>query len=289
MNLNNCSPHIQKLQSTFSQILPKGQQYNIDFGTEKNLFLSLLNSSIIVLDHPHPLFSCLTPQRSQYSKFWTCGKCICNYNYNVPSFYCTLCNFDLCQKCFLQYQIYQIELYDYKNSGNNFNNIMINPNGQNLRMNLHNHPLKLIQFVNYIAERYNVQCLNCKNNINNKTSFYYCSLCNYYVCSNCFNQSPPPQMPSQQQFNNQMPSNQNQFIGQFQNQNQQMQFNQNQFNFNQQMQFNNQQNQGQNQQMQFNNQQNQGQNQQMLFNQNLQNQNQGFNQPPNQGNKKNEN
>ena len=270
-NINNMnySPHIQQIELTLAQMGPNNQPYELDLGRMKNMFLSLINSSIIVINHPHPLFSCTTPERCQNTKYWTCVKCGCNYIYTVPSFYCTACNYYLCQKCVVAYQIYQIELYDYKTNNNNFNDIIVNQNDPELRMNLHNHPLRSIQIVDYNAERYNILCLKCKNKINSTDSFHYCSLCNFYICSNCFNSNSQKVIQNQPQSGNQIPQNLNQFPGQFQSQNQnpnqQMQFNQNQIqNPNQQMQFN--QNQNPNQQMQFN--QNQNPNPQMQFNQN---------------------
>ena len=271
-NVNYVSPNLQKIQSTLSQIMPNSSLINIDFGNMNNTLLSLINSSIIVIDHPHPLYCCLTPQKRQYSQFWTCSKCRCNYMLDVPSFYCTFCNIDLCQKCFLQYPVYQIELYNYRNGNYNFNNLMGNQNDPNLRMNIHKHPLKLIQIMNYNSQRYNINCMNCRNNIKNTDNFLYCSLCNFYVCTNCFMNSNQPQMMNQQ-FNNQMNNNQqNQFQGQFGNQNP---------NFNPQMNFNqNQQNQQNQQNPQY---QQNPQNQQNQQNQqnNQQNQNQGMNFAPN--------
>ena len=250
-NNMNFTQHFQKLHSIFTQMVP-GQQYDIDFGNRKNIPLSLIHSSVMTLDHPHPLFNCLTPQRANYSNFWTCRKCQCNYTYNVPTFYCTICDFDICQKCLMAYPLYQIELYDYNNSGYNFNNVIINQQDPNLRLNLHNHPLKIIQIPIYNSKKFGINCLKCNNKINKINSndaFCYCSLCNFYICANCFNN---PQM-SNMQFNNQNQGfNQN-------NQMSQMQFNnQNQNNQNNQM-----------SQMQFNN-QNQN-NQDQGFNQNNQN------------------
>ena len=305
MNNNNMNftQHFQNLHSMFTQMVP-GQNYNIDFGNRKNIPLSLIHSSVIILDHPHPLFSCLTPQRANYSNFWTCKKCQCNYAYTVPSLYCTLCDFDICQKCLMGYPLYQIELYDYKNDAYNFNNVMINQQDPNLRLNLHNHPLKIIQIPDYNSKKFGINCLNCNskiNKINSNDAFFYCSLCNFYICTICFTNNS--QM-NNMQFNQNNPgfyqNNQNQGFNQ-NNQMSQMPFNNsnqnNQSNQMSQMPFNNQ-NQGFNQnnqmsQMAFNN-QNQGFNQnnqmsQMAFNNpNQNNQNQGFN-PNNQNAQSNQN
>jgi hypothetical protein len=275
-NMNmNISPHMQQVQSVLSQIVPNGQTYNLDMGNTKNMLLSLIHSSIKILDHPHPLYSCLTPQRAQYSQSWTCRKCGCNYTYNTPSFYCTACDFDLCQKCLIQYQLYQIELYDYKNNSNNFNDIMINPNDPNLRSNIHNHSMKLIQVINYNANKYNICCLKCKNKINSGDNFFYCSLCNFFVCNNCFNNSQNSQQQMNQQiqpFNNQM-NMPNQGQNQFQNQNPQMPFMPNQQNPNQGF------NPNQNNQGYDPNQNNQGFNPNQGYNPNQNNQ--GYNSNPN--------
>ena len=305
MNNNNMNftQHFQNLHSMFTQMVP-GQNYNIDFGNRKNIPLSLIHSSVIILDHPHPLFSCLTPQRANYSNFWTCKKCQCNYAYTVPSLYCTLCDFDICQKCLMGYPLYQIELYDYKNDAYNFNNVMINQQDPNLRLNLHNHPLKIIQIPDYNSKKFGINCLNCNskiNKINSNDAFFYCSLCNFYICTNCFTNNS--QM-NNMQFNQNNPgfhqNNQNQGFNQS-NQMSQIPFNNsnqnNQSNQMPQMPFNNQ-NQGFNQnnqmsQMAFIN-QNQGFNQnnqmsQMAFNNpNQNNQNQGFN-PNNQNAQSNQN
>ena len=282
-NMNmNISPHMQQVQSVLSQIVPNGQTYNLDMGNSKNMLLSLIHSSIKILDHPHPLYSCLTPQRAQYSQSWTCRKCGCNYTYNIPSFYCTACDFDLCQKCLIQYQLYQIELYDYKNNSNNFNDIMINPNDPNLRSNIHNHSMKLIQVINYNANKYNICCLICKNKINSGDNFFYCSLCNFFVCNNCFNNSQNSQQQMNQQiqpFNNQMNQMNNQMNmpnqgqNQFQNQNPQISFMPNHQNPNQGF------NPNQNNQGYDPNQNNQGFNLNQGYDPN---QNQGYN--PNQNN-----
>ena len=288
MNNNNMNftQHFQNLHSMFTQMVP-GQNYNIDFGNRKNIPLSLIHSSVIILDHPHPLFSCLTPQRANYSNFWTCKKCQCNYAYTVPSLYCTLCDFDICQKCLMGYPLYQIELYDYKNDAYNFNNVMINQQDPNLRLNLHNHPLKIIQIPDYNSKKFGINCLNCNskiNKINSNDAFFYCSLCNFYICTNCFTNNS--QMNNNMQFNQNNPgfhqNNQNQGFNQS-NQMSQIPFNNsNQNNQNNQM-----------SQMPFNN-QNQGFNQnnqmsQMAFNNpNQNNQNQGFN-PNNQNAQSNQN
>ena len=60
---------------------------------------------------------------------------MCNYNFNIPSYYCTACDYDLCQKCLLQSQLFKIQIYDYSEEKQNLlfqtklNNIKSKYNG----------------------------------------------------------------------------------------------------------------------------------------------------------------
>ena len=148
--------------------------------------LSIINSSILVKEHNHPFVYCYTPERSNHGDSWKCNKCGYNYIYNVPSFYCIYCDFDLCEKCFLQYQISDITLFNYSN--NNSLTQLMNPLMQKFNWQIlfpcHNHFLTLIKKVNL---NFYWICKICNNNYPNSECFYYCSLCDFYLCKNCAN------------------------------------------------------------------------------------------------------
>ena len=92
-----------------------------------NLLMSKLTNSVMIPDHPHPLYSCFTPERNKQTIYWICNTCNCKYSYSVPSFYCTACDFDMCQKCMLQYPLYKIQIYNYnQNEKFMLNNVNIN-------------------------------------------------------------------------------------------------------------------------------------------------------------------
>lgn len=185
-----------------------GNYYEYNLKSDKETLLNRINSSIMIDFHAHPLFSCFTPQRANCSQYWTCFECKCNFSYKVPSFYCTACNYDLCQKCLMQCKLFTIQMYDY--SKNEFKNINMNPN--QLNTNAHNHCMTLIQPENYNTDgNYVIHCKSCRCDIKSKEYFYYCSLCNFYICQNCFNGQRP---------NNNNPYNQQQnFPNQFQGNN----------------------------------------------------------------------
>ena len=178
--------NIQILANNLSQVAPNNNQpYNFNLHPDQNLLLYLINTSIVVPDHNHPLYSCFTPEKQQFSNFWTCKKCQCKYVNNVPSFYCTACDYDLCQKCILALQVYQIQRYNYSMNINfNFN---CNPNHRNYKPNIHNHAMALINIENYNNPPYILHCKKCSRDIISSECFYYCSLCNFYICQQCFN------------------------------------------------------------------------------------------------------
>ena len=147
--------------------------------------LALINFPILVPYHSqHPLINCYTPDRAKQYGNWYCDICKNSYTYNVPSFFCTACQFDLCQKCLLSLQTYQIVIYDFKEK------IKINPNekfennSKYINLKVHPHPIFKIKRENtqYILD---LKCEVCRKTLQLNEEFYYCSLCNFYICINC--------------------------------------------------------------------------------------------------------
>ena len=148
-----------------------------------NNILSLINLPVLLPYHSHhPLINCKTPGRAKPGSYWKCNSCGSDYSYNVPTFYCTNCDFDLCQKCFLSLYAYQIVVYNY-NMGIIQENNNTNPNFYNPK--IHNHPMVLIlREASYYTS--NLKCNLCIKEINKQEPFNYCSLCNYCICNNCY-------------------------------------------------------------------------------------------------------
>jgi hypothetical protein len=157
--------------------------------------LNRITSSIKIEAHPHPLYSCFLIRKKNQNG-WTCGNCGNNYGITIPSFYCTNCDYSFCQNCLMKYPLYKIRFYDY--STNEDFNVGINQNNSNYyNPNIHKHPLAVIQIENYQNANYVIHCRNCKGDIKLSDSFYYCSLCNFYICGNCFNNSQKVQQLNQ--------------------------------------------------------------------------------------------
>ena len=184
--------HILNMKSNSFRLLDNKLQYNkeiieTNFNNMTNI-LYLINTPIIVPFHKeHPLINCKTPGRIKTnSSSWKCDNCNINYSYNVPTFYCTACDFDLCQKCLLSLGAFWIILYDYNSS--NLYQIHIDENSshslQYLHKNIHHHPImKIIKEPSFYGNK--SKCNRCFKDIQNEEEFYYCSLCDYSICLNC--------------------------------------------------------------------------------------------------------
>ena len=182
--MNRYNNKIQGILNGFNQLQPGGM-CDFNMKCDNGFLISRINSSIMIKFHQHPLYSCFSPLRANSSQFWTCNYCGSKYNYTVPSFYCTACDYDLCQKCLIQCQLYEIIMYDY--SKNEFLNFTMTQNDGNYNLSVHNHRLALIKIEIYDPNnKYYIHCKACKGNIKNTDQFYYCSLCNFYLCEKCF-------------------------------------------------------------------------------------------------------
>ena len=77
------------------------------------MIAALINLPVVIPVHnQHPLINCKTPGRREICSPWKCNNCWSIYSYDVPSFYCTACDYDLCQKCFLSLNGFMIAIYN---------------------------------------------------------------------------------------------------------------------------------------------------------------------------------
>jgi hypothetical protein len=49
--------------------------------------------------HKHPLIYCMTSRERKLTS-WTCNECYNIYEFYDWSFYCSLCDYDLCYNCY---------------------------------------------------------------------------------------------------------------------------------------------------------------------------------------------
>ena len=182
MNSSGNSLYNQSILSTWKNI-QNSSLNETNFNDSSNI-LSLINLPIVVPYHDkHPLINCKTPGRYKGNNCWRCNNCSTLYSYNVPTFYCTACDFDLCQKCLLGLNAFMIAIYNYSRS-----NIYMSQQFDNIdyyEPNLHIHPIVRIQREPTYTE-VNLKCNKCFKDIQKYEEFYFCSLCNYCICINCY-------------------------------------------------------------------------------------------------------
>ena len=139
---------------------------------------SFINFPIKIDAHEHPLLLCICKRPGG----WECDKCSNSYE-NTPSFYCTYCDYDLCQKCLGEYKLNQVKICE-RNS--KVFNIIRNESNNNIQWQrkfpCHKHSLSLI----YKTKKSSWTCNKCSNKYHNSDkSLYYCSICDYNICDKC--------------------------------------------------------------------------------------------------------
>ena len=129
----------------------------------------------------------MTKGRPKHGNSWKCNKCASVFTYDISSFYCTLCDYDLCKKCLERFNVGEVLIYNY--NGQNLNNLSnpINKLDWQIFFPCHNHFLTLIQKEN---KNLSWTCKSCFKPYNNEQSFFYCSLCDYNLCQYCANKYP---------------------------------------------------------------------------------------------------
>ena len=185
----------QQIPQQMQQIPQQNTENNNNKRPNKYLLINKIRDPIIIDFHAHPLHCCITIERGAFSEFWTCKNCGNNYSFDIPSFYCTYCDYDLCQNCLMGLPLGKIKFADEKC---NFK-VYVNKNHPNYRPNFHQHPLALVKSEEYLYNDKNkIHCKRVPGFDNNgkkigheeiqlnKDSFYLCSLCNYYICKDCF-------------------------------------------------------------------------------------------------------
>ena len=141
--------------------LEKGNVNEMDKTDE---ILSLISPPILMINiHDHPLLYCFPINRNKYGSSWSCNICKSQNNYDVESFYCTFCDFDLCSKCLGEYQLEQIIFYNPKEL-NNFKNISQNSNNFNWQVKHKNHLHNLTLIKKKIKEAL-WTCDNCSKSL----------------------------------------------------------------------------------------------------------------------------
>ena len=157
---------------------------NLKVNKANNNLTSLINFSVIINVHEHPLQLCYPLARKNYGTGWTCDKCSTSFTYDEPSFYCTFCDLDICQKCIGEFRFNEINIYDTTSNNYKYEQRISNGNFQWQKSSpFHNHLLTYIQRGNNSSWI----CDKCSKKFQSKDPSFYCSLCDFDICQTCFN------------------------------------------------------------------------------------------------------
>ena len=137
----------------------------------KDLYIN--NDGIKIDNHNHRLVYMIT------NKNWICNICRKTFDENIPTFYCTKCDYNACKKCIGK--ISDETKYSLNEEGNKKNDII-----KTITFDGHKHPL--IYCITSRNENRKTRwiCNECNKNFDSDEWSFYCSLCDYDLCFNCY-------------------------------------------------------------------------------------------------------
>ena len=130
--------------------------------------------TIKIDDHCHSLVNLVS------NRNWICNLCRESYPHFIPTFYCTKCDFDVCRNCMKSLSDENKYPLLFKGKRENYNIKIINNN------KYHYHPLIYCITSRNSERSTNWICNRCSKHYNNGEWSFYCSLCDYDLCFDCY-------------------------------------------------------------------------------------------------------
>lgn len=138
-----------------------------------NSDLLIYNIGIKIDKHKHRLVYMIT------NRNWICNICRNKYSNFIPTYYCTKCDYDVCRKCMKI--ISDEKKYPLIDEGNRENNTI-----KIVEKDCHRHPLIYCITSRNAKARTTWICNECKGNYDEDEWSFYCSLCDYDICYDCY-------------------------------------------------------------------------------------------------------
>ena len=155
-------------QPSFEEYLKKDEFLDFALMKDRNLGLE-------VKEHEHKLIYCLT------NFDWKCNVCNKNYNKNIPTFLCSICDYNMCDEC------REKGMYEKKLS---FPKYIVPPcntvKDKFKTTSYHKHRLVYCRPIRSFLKYSTWKCNKCNKIFEKEIWSYYCSECNYSLCyDNC--------------------------------------------------------------------------------------------------------
>ena len=133
----------------------------------------LLNESgIKINEHEHILIYLIN------NKNWSCNICSASYNPNIAKFYCSICDYNVCNNC-------KIKINNEKKNLNLNSNSKIYSDNNLVDTKYHDHSLIYCNTSRNEKETY-WNCNVCRVKYGPQKWSFYCTKCDYDLCYNCF-------------------------------------------------------------------------------------------------------
>ena len=142
--------------------------------SEINSSANISPSGIIVKEHIHNLVYCLN------NFIWKCNLCSIKYQKISPKYFCSVCNFSMCEKC------HAARNYPKKKAfPENIDTSHITIKKKFLKTVYHKHILVYSRTSRDSTELKQWFCNNCKETFENEDWSFYCTKCDYDLCKKC--------------------------------------------------------------------------------------------------------
>ena len=129
---------------------------------------------VTVKEHKHKLIYCLT------NISWKCNSCNLKYKKEIGKYYCSLCDYSMCESCHYQKKYFMKKSF---RKGTKPSNESVNVHF--FDTDLHEHRLVYCRSSRHFAYFNEWNCDNCGETFENKIWSFYCTLCDFDLCADC--------------------------------------------------------------------------------------------------------
>lgn len=132
------------------------------------------NLGIIAKEHKHILVYCLT------IKDWKCNICNENNTKNNGRYYCSVCDYNMCEKCHEKNKYFMKKSFPQGTKPST--SVIKEPF---LNTDYHEHKLAFCRSSRKFDFFNDWKCSNCLESYDNDIWLFYCTLCDYNLCLKC--------------------------------------------------------------------------------------------------------
>ena len=154
--------------------LNNNKDSNNESKINKNESPQNINRKLINEDHEHKLVLLFS------NNDWTCKKCNGKFQDKIPKYFCSLCDYNICENCFNNKKMYPLKEYYHEQT-----KLKI------YKFPFHDHKLIYCRTSRFDDRISQWLCDLCSKNYNYKIWSFYCTECDYDICLKCAYQQLP--------------------------------------------------------------------------------------------------